>query len=81
MLFGRLATQGSNTSQAASAARPFGAAGAVISAGFGSPIELSARLGIGVTLIRDAYEFATNVFYRAAPVTISASVGVGFHWP
>jgi hypothetical protein len=80
-LFGRLGTQGSNTVQAAGAARPFGAAGAVISAGFGSPIELTARLGIGVTLLRDSYEFATNVFFRAEAVTISASVGVGVHWP
>jgi hypothetical protein len=80
-LIGRLATEGSNTVQGSSAARPFGAAGAVVSAGVGAPIELTARLGIGVTLLRDSYEFATNVFYRSAAVTISASVGVGFHWP
>jgi hypothetical protein len=80
-LIGRLAAQGSSTAQAAGAARPFGAAGAVIAAGLGSPIELTARLGIGVTLLRDSYEFATNVFYRAAAVTVSASVGVGVHWP
>jgi hypothetical protein len=80
-LFGRLATEGSNTPQAANAARPFGVVGAAISADFGGPIELTARLGIGVTLLRDSYEFATNVFYRAEAITISASVGVGVHWP
>jgi hypothetical protein len=80
-LLGRLATQGSNAPQAAGAARPFGVAGAVISAVFGAPIELTARLGLGLTLLRDSYEFANNVFYRADAFTISASVGVGFHWP
>lgn len=80
-LLGRLATQGSNTLQRASAARPFGVAGAVLSAGIGSPIEVTARLGIGVTLLRDSYEFATNVFYRAEAITISTSIGVGVHWP
>lgn len=80
-LIGRLATQGSNTRQQASAARPFGAASAVLWAGFGSPIEVTARLGIGVTLLRDSYEFATNIFYRAEAITISASIGVGVHWP
>jgi hypothetical protein len=80
-LLGRLTASGSNVPQAASVARPFGVAGAAISAGFGAPVEVTARVGIGVTLLRDAYEFATNVFYRAAPIAISASIGVGVHWP
>jgi hypothetical protein len=80
-LLGRLTASGSNVAQPASAARPFGVAGATIGAGFGAPVEVTARLGIGVTLLRDAYEFATNVFYRAAPITISASIGVGVRWP
>lgn len=82
-LFGRLASQGSNTGreQPGSAARPFGAAGAVLTASFGSPLVVSTRLGVGVTLLRDSYEFATNVFYRAAPLTISVSLGVGLGRP
>jgi hypothetical protein len=78
-LVGRLAAQGSDTRQPGSSARPFGAAGAALSASFGSRVQLSARVGVGVTLLRDSYELAT-VFYKAAPLTISASLGVGWGW-
>jgi hypothetical protein len=63
--------------QAASAARPYGVAGAAVTASFGSRLVLSARLAVGVTLIRHEYAFADNVFYRTAPVTMSLSLGVG----
>ena len=65
----------------AGASRPFAAAGAALAVGFGAKLEVSGRLGIGVTLLRDSYEFANDVFYRAAAVTISASLGVGMRWP
>ena len=79
-LMGWLGTQGSNTSQSAGATRPFRVVGAVISAGFGSKVEVTARVGVGLTLVRDSYEFAA-VFHRAAVITTSAGVGVGIHWP
>jgi hypothetical protein len=80
-LVGRMSVRGSDTGNPASAARPFGVAGAAITAGFGSTVELSVRLAVGVTVIRDSYEFATNVFYRASLITTSASLGVGVRWP
>jgi hypothetical protein len=81
VLVGRLAAQGSHVTQAASVARLFGAAGAALSASFGSRLQLWARLGVGATLIRNSYEFGNDVFFRAAPLTISASLGIGRSWP
>jgi hypothetical protein len=80
-LVGRLASQGSGAPMQAGASRPFAAAGAALAFGFGAKLEVSGRLGVGVTLLRDSYEFANDVFYRAAAVTISASLGVGMRWP
>jgi len=80
-LVGRLSSKGSDTDQPASATRTFGAAGAAMTASFGSTVELSARLGVGLTLIRDSYEFANAVFHQSGLVTISASLGIGAHWP
>ena len=80
-LVGRMAASGSDTEQGASAARPFGAAGAALTATFGTTVELYARLGIGVTLLRDAYEFGGTTFHRAGRITTTASLGVGLHWP
>jgi hypothetical protein len=80
-LAGRLSSKGSHTEQGASAARPFGVAGATMTASFGSTVELSARLGVGLTLLRDSYEFANAVFHQNSLFTISASVGIGAHWP
>jgi hypothetical protein len=79
-LVGRMSARGSYTEQGASASRPFAVAGAAVTAGVGSTIELSLRLAVGLTVIRDAYEFASDVFYRAGPVTASASLGVGWRW-
>ncbi len=80
-LVGRLASAGSDTIDGASAARPFGAAGAALTATFGTTVELYARLGIGVTLLRDAYEIGGTTFHRAGRITTTASLGVGLHWP
>jgi len=77
---GRLIASGADTDAAASTHRPFAAAGVAVIAGFGTPIELSLRLGLGVTLIRDSYELGTNVFHRAGAITASASLGVGVRW-
>ena len=78
-LIGRLSTSGSDTSNPRSFARPFAVAGAaaVLTVHIGSIFELSPRLGAGVTLIRDWYMFGPNVFHRADPLTIDASLGLG----
>jgi hypothetical protein len=80
-LVGRLKASGSDTDQATSAARPFGSAGVAFMASFGSRIEVSARLAVGLTLLRDAYELGRVIFYRASPITVGAGLGVGFRWP
>jgi hypothetical protein len=80
-LVGRLSASGSETDQAASSARPFATAGAAVTAGIGSPVELALRLGLGVTLIRDSYEFAATPFHRAGRITTSLSLGIGVRWP
>jgi hypothetical protein len=82
-LVGRLASSGADTGAAASTARPFASAGAAVSAGvgIGGRLELSLRLGVGLTLIRDSYEFGSATFHRADSVTTSASLGIGARWP
>jgi hypothetical protein len=80
-LFGRLSASGTNTQQADSAARPFAAAGVALTASVGTTVEVSARVGVGVTLLRDSYEFGGATFHRAGPITSAASLGVGLHWP
>jgi len=82
-LVGWMTARGSDTDNAVRSTRPFAAAGAAvaITAGLGSTVELSARMGVGLTLIRDSYELGATVFHRAAPLTISASLGIGTRWP
>jgi hypothetical protein len=81
-LVGRLSSKGSDdTQQEVSATRPFGVAGAAMTASFGSTVELSARLGVGLTVLRDSYEFGNAVFHQSSLFTISASLGIGVHWP
>ena len=77
---GRLTASGADTDAAASAHRPFAAAGVAVVAGGGTTIEVSLRLGLGVTLIRDSYELATTIFHRASAITTSASLGIGVRW-
>jgi hypothetical protein len=80
---GRLIARGADTDHAASASRPFGVAGMTMTmtAGVGTRVELHARFGVGVTLMRDSYEFATMIFHRAGQLTTSASLGIGLRWP
>ena len=80
-LVGRIVASGSSTENAASAVRPFAVAGAAVTATVGSTVVLFLRLGLGVTISRDAYEFGADVFYRSGRVTTSASVGIGLRWP
>jgi len=77
------ASGAADTEAPGSSTRPFAAAGGavLVTAGLGAVVELSARLGMGATLIRDSYELSSPVFYRAGPVTTSASLGIGARWP
>lgn len=79
---GRLAASGDKTQRAASVSRVFGAAGAaaIVTAGLGSTVELWARLGSGMALLRDSYEFGPSIFYRVSRFTTSAALGVGVRW-
>jgi hypothetical protein len=80
-LVGRIAATGSRTENGSSAARPFAVAGAAATATAGSTVSLFVRLALGITLVRDEYEFGGDVFYRSGRLTASASVGVGLRWP
>jgi hypothetical protein len=80
-LVGRLSASGTNTEQASSAARPFATAGVALTASAGTIVEVAARVGVGVTLLRDSYEFGGATFHRASTITTTASLGVGLHWP
>jgi hypothetical protein len=82
VLLGRLTASGTDTDAPASAARFFGAVGGtvVLTAGLGQIVELSARLGTGATLVRDAFAFTPTIFHRASGVTTSASLGIGARW-
>jgi hypothetical protein len=80
---GQLTSTGSTTRNPATAARPFAVAGVatILTVRLLPPLELSARLAAGATLVRDSFEFTPVVFYRAAPVTLSGSLGLGVRWP
>ena len=80
-LVGRLSTTGTNTQRGASDARPFATAGVAVAASVGTTVEVTARVGLGVTLLRDSYEFGGATFHRAGAITTTASLGVGLRWP
>lgn len=82
-LVGRLAASGSDTYAPASSARPFAAVGgaALFTAGIGSVLEASARVGVGASLVRDAFAFTPLVFYRTAAVAVAPSLGLGVRLP
>lgn len=83
VLMGRLSASGTNTKAQATSARFFGSAGAaaVLTASLGSTVELSARAGTGMTLVRDSYEFIPTVFHHVSRFTTSASLGIGLRLP
>ena len=78
-LLGRLSASGSDTNNPATIPKFFAAAGpaGILTVELGSKVELFARIGTGVTLWRDSFEFATTVFHTASRFTTSANVGVG----
>jgi hypothetical protein len=80
-LVGRLAASGADTDQPASEARPFATAGVALTAAFGGAnVEVIARVGVGVSLLRHTYDFGP-VFHRTSLVTTAVSLGVGLRWP
>ncbi|HTU63580.1 MAG TPA: hypothetical protein VMF89_34190, partial [Polyangiales bacterium] len=83
-LLARLSATGSDTNKPTGTAhRPFVAVGAALlaTARLHPLIELSTRLGLSANLIRDSFEFAPYAFHEVAPLTFSASVGVGLRSP
>jgi hypothetical protein len=82
-LLGLLSSSGADTRAPASRSRPFVVAGAaaILTADLGSVFALSGRLTAGATLVRDSFEFGPAIFYRAAPICVSGSVGVGVRLP
>ena len=80
---GRLSAQGSNTYDPRSVSRAFATAGgsALLTLVLWSRVELRARLGVGATLWRDAFEFTPEVFHRVASVTLVGDVGIGVRFP
>ena len=83
VLAGRMVASGSDTTAAATQARPFVSVGgsAVVSGRVASMVELSLRLAMGATLIRDSYEFAPTTFYQASGMTTLVSLGIGLRSP
>ena len=55
----------------AGTAAAFLALAPALAASAGTTVEVSARVGVGVTLLRDAYEFGGATFHRASPITTS----------
>jgi len=47
----------------------------------GGVLEIRGRFGAGATLIRDAFLFTPEVFYRAASVTLVGDLGLGARFP
>jgi hypothetical protein len=82
-LVGLLAAKGFDTNAPASSKRPFATAGGavVFTAGLGPVIEVSARLAMGMSLVRDSFEFGSAIFYQSSRITTSASLGIGARLP
>jgi len=80
-LVGSLSARGTNTDHGMTSVRPFGVSGATLIAGLDSKVEVSVRLSVGAALVRDSYEFASNVFFRTGAIVTSASLGIGTRWP
>lgn len=80
---GRLTAQGSNTFSPRVQGRPFVTLGGSLLAAVAlSPrFELVARLAAGAPLVRDAFQFSPEVFYRVGSVTLEADLGLAIRFP
>src|SRR5262249_33929270 len=82
-LLGRISANGSETYSPASPRRPFAAAGgaALLRLSLGRFLEVSGRIALAASLVRDSFYFTPTVFHRADAVTLSTSLGLGVHFP
>ena len=83
-LGGSLTAEGTNTLNAPGAvARPFWVVGgaAMFTAAIGARFEMTARLAVGVNLVRDEFKFEPIVFYEVPAVTLAPSIGFGARFP
>ena len=80
---GRLAASGSHTYSPASESRPYAALGGatLVSVGIGRLFVVTGRVAAGTALVRDAFSFAPNVFYRSAALTVSSDLALGVRFP
>jgi hypothetical protein len=78
-LLGRMAASGTGSFENSSHARLLATAGAsgIFTLGLGKWVELNLRIGVGMALRRDSYQFQSNVFYETSRLTTSASLGAG----
>jgi hypothetical protein len=82
-LFGRLSARGSKTFSPQVDSGSFATVGGAVllTVALGARFELRGRFGAGASLMRDRYEFGSNVFHRVASVTLVGDVGVGVRFP
>jgi hypothetical protein len=80
---GRLTVQGTNTYSGRSAYRPFVAVGgsALAALGLGQRFEVGVRVAGAAPLIRDAFQFVPQVFYRVASVTLEVDLSLAMRFP
>jgi hypothetical protein len=77
---GQLSAQGSATRLPQNLHRPFATLGGVALLSFepGLRIELTAFFGVNAPLVRDSFQFRSDVFFQVRPVTATAGIGLGF---
>jgi hypothetical protein len=82
VLGGQLHAEGSDTEAAASETRPWWALGASALLFFKTSEQLLvvARFGGGYPLVRDTFQFKPEAFHHVPPITLEASLGVGFRF-
>jgi hypothetical protein len=76
---GRLGAAGSRTFDATTVERPFAATGGalVVTLPVGQRVEITARGSVAASWIRDSFAFAPAVFYRGAPLLVTAGLTAG----
>jgi len=82
-LVGRLSASGSNTYLPRAEDRPFATLGgaAFLTLALGRYVTLSARFGLGASLVRDAFAFSPRQFHRVPAAVIELDAGVGVRFP
>jgi hypothetical protein len=80
---GRLSATGSDTYSPIARERPFVEVGgaAIVGVAIGPILQLSGTFGAGDALIRDAFEFSSQVFHRVSAMTLTVDLGLGLRFP